>query len=331
MKKSKPTTSKLSIVIPLKVNRIKDIEGMVECLGELTSQKQTNNQIIREIIIVNDCSLKIFHAIDEEVQRFPLIRNVKLPIEVKTGLNGKLNALEYSLRFIDSNYVLFMDDDCRPSLEFLKNAIEQFDKYSCFKCMVSYKNPTIFDEINLCGIYIINLLCSDKQFWGHLFFNRTHLLQVNLPSKDVLFDDLAIYLQFKKNGLKTGYESSNCMDIISNTNASHFFQQRIRYAYENLAYPLRFFLFLITLPTILLTTILLEIKAGLLLFMLLNLFLILIAAMGQVVYSKCKTPSITFILAPLWFWFYPIMSWLALFLRMISGVRFGENMIKKAV
>ena len=63
----------------------------------------------------------------------------------------------------------------------------------------------------------------------------------------------------------------------------------------------------------------------------LSMAVLLLAFIGQMIYGKKNVPRFSFLLSPIWFWFYPFTSWIAIVKYFSGGVMFGGRKIKKAL
>jgi cellulose synthase/poly-beta-1,6-N-acetylglucosamine synthase-like glycosyltransferase len=317
---------KLSVVVPIKVNQICKIADLKEYLSYMCENIFDD----QEIIIIDDSSedvstvLKSWFNCDQ-------VKYFFLPEKYKTGLNGKLNALEYALNIAEGEYIFYMDDDCRPSIRLFNDLYKYFDVHECFRCMSAYERPNFADLINLCGLFVINCIDPRKQFWGHIIINRNTLISLGIPDKDILFDDFAVDFKFRQSGKNIGYVKNIAVNMISNTTVKAFFQQRVRYAYENMVYPSRFIFFLSIIPLLVMISFLFGIFYTLLLIVVFTILTWTVAATGQIIYGAGRVPIFTFLAAPIWFWFYPITSWFALFYFFYGGIKFGGKQIRKVI
>lgn len=317
----------LSIIVPVKVNDLKLLKGFKKCFLKLSP-----NSWNYEVVIIDDSSKYIFDEIHKWFGRSK-IKHLKPGRKYFSGNNNKLNSIEAAIDKSKGKYILLMDDDCRPSEIFVTNFIKNIkdDKWDCFRCMISYKHYGLIEIMNMASILFINVTCAHKQFWGNIGFRKDLLKTIGFPNKDILFDELAIDLLFRKNGKRIIYFSDLFIDMESTTTLKIYFEQRLRYAYENIAYPLRFSLSLIIIP--LMYFIIIEKGSIFLLITLITIiiaFLILTGFIGQLIYGD-NIPKYTFLFTPLWFLPYPLFSWLALFVYVTGGIYFGGNRIRRVV
>lgn len=321
----------ISIIIPIKVDDPRRVEGLEACLKKLARDSEML-EASYEVIIVDTSTPTAYEQIDSWFRGTPIVHFCPSD-RWRTGANDKLNSIEAALDIANGKTVLLIDDDCRPTADILKSMIPYLNIYDSLRFMVSYKSPTILDMLNACGIFLVNIVCEHKQFWGNIAFRRQMLQEAGFPSKDVLFDELAFDLVFRRTDRRIGYVTSIAIPMVQNSGKKEFLSQRVRYAYENLAYPGRFMLFLLILPIIT--------GAGLfaqswtlisLIIVAITLAVVTTTLIGQLGYSCDRYPKATFLLSPIWFWFYPFTTWVALF-KYISGngISFGGRIIRKPV
>lgn len=323
----------LSIIFPIKVDLIDKIEGLVESILSLYVD---GGYDLLEILIVNDSPNHIFLSLDLLLNNARLggvVRHLKPNKIYFTGLNNKLNSIHSALYYAQGKYVLLLDDDSRPCLQSILVLIDrlQTDLWDCFRCSVHYRKYLFIDLLNMSSILFINAISPDKQFWGNIGFNRKKLLQLGFPNKNVLFDELAIYRKFNQRK-RVAYFDDISIEMVSTTSIGKFLKQRVRYAYENMAYPLRFFISLMILPVMLY---LLWVSNGSFkfFFTFLSIFIlgvIIVGLIGQCRYGT-KLPLWTFLFTPLWYSSYIICSWLAIIAYFFGGIQFGGSKIRHVI
>lgn len=317
----------ISILIPIKVHNINSLDGFRECYIKLLS---ASLDFDLQIVMVDESPAKIFKLIDGWFCHDKRVLHRHPDAKVMDGLNDKLNGVYDSLSHLKYCNVVLVDDHYRVTARTLSELIPSFATYDCFKCMVRFSSFKITALIELCGIFIINIVHPYRQFFGHLCFNREVLKEVGFPSRDVLFDELALEVQFRKSLKKVGYEAAIFLEVIQDTTWRKFLEQRVRYAYENLAFPFRFTFFLCVLPVHAVLGFF-ESELALGLAIIVTAMFLAIALLGQIRYGRLSCPPWTFLFASAWFWFYPFTSWLAVLKKCTGGVYFGEKKIKKAV
>lgn len=315
----------LSIIVPIKIDDISLLRGFKECFLKLSAHMQNY-----EILIVDDNPKDIY----DEIHRWFVntkIKHFRPARKYFTGANNKLNSIEAGINESKGEYILLIDDDCRPEVDFVSNFIKRLrkDKPDCFRCIIHFKHYGLLELMDISSILFINIVCTHKQFWGNIGFRKSTLETVGYPNKNVLFDELAFYLKFHKTKKKIKYYSDISITMEPGNTLKTYFEQRLRYAYENIAYPLRFLVSLTILPIVLL---LLSYKNSWSWIFVLGVFASILGAgfLGQLLYGK-HMPKFTFLYTPLWFLPYPLFSWLSIMAYFTGGIGFGGSKIRRVV
>lgn len=321
-------TEGISIVIPIKVASLASLAGLRECLAKLLAHSFPFEV---EIIIADESPKGVFAAIDAWFLHEARVAHICPRREIRTGKNDKLNGIYDALNFVNYDYVVLVDDHYRLSVSNLDQVISLFGEYDCFKCMVNFDQMKITSLVDVCGIFIINLLHPYKQFCGHLCFNSQTIKEIGFPSRDMLFDELGMELQFRKHEKKVHFAGNIFLNAVQKITWKRFFEQRLRYAYENFAFPFRFTLFLAILPLIFACAAHAGTAAALGLVALMTFAVMGLCLVGQIKYRQGQFPIWTFLLSPIWFWFYPFTTWMAVVYRLRGGVSFGGRKLVRAV
>lgn len=317
----------MSIVIPIKVSSLTSLAGLRECLAKLLSHPFPFEL---EVIITDESPDDVFAAIDGWFQHEPRVTHICPRDECRTGRNDKLNGIYDAMNHVSYDYIVLVDDHYRLSVDNLDQILSLFGEYDCFKCMVDFDQTRISSLVDVCGIFIINMLHPYRQFCGHLCFNLQTIKEIGFPSRDMLFDELGMELQFRKHQKKVHFADKIFFEAVQKISWKRFFEQRLRYAYENFAFPLRFSLFLCVLPLILACALIGK-SFAIGFIVLLTLAVVCLGLVGQIKYRQGRFPVWTFLLSPVWFWFYPFTTWLAIVYRLRGGVKFGGRKILRAV
>lgn len=317
----------LSIIIPVKIGFGKDVIEFVKYIHYLSDQ-MTHYEY--EIIISNESDDEVFDYINNEMKNRTKVKHIMPDPTYRTGANDKLNGIYAALEYCTYEKILLIDDHYRVSKNTLEQLIPFYEIYDCFKMMPKFDKFPVSALLDLCGMYIINILDPKKQYCGHLCFNKTHITKFGFPSRDSLFDELAIETHLKKNKCSTGYLKNVALEAVQNISTKRFWEQRIRYAYENMALPIRFAIYLSILP-ILISLLIMNPLLAVCFAISLSMAVLLLAFIGQMIYGKKNVPRFSFLLSPIWFWFYPFTSWIAIVKYFSGGVMFGGRKIKKAL
>lgn len=319
----------LCLIIPLKLSNIKLLQNLGIFYSQLAAD--CDEQAFSVQIIIADSSDNNIHNILAQQITHSNVLHIIPKQQYHTGKNNKLNNIHAALAQAQSEYIVLLDDDMRPSLIALKAIRNNFNQYDFFRCMVCFCNPNFYDLIDLAGIYFVNVISKYKQFWGNLCFKKSLLNSYNFPNKDMLFDDFGLELHCRKQSINNCYQINPPLPILGSLRTfKKFVEQRIRYAYENLAFPMRFVSFLLLIPLFFLGINFIPI-ATCSVFLCLNITLLSLTYYGQQLYGKQNNKHLTWCYILLWFWIYPISSWVALIYRLTGGIYFGGNKLKKNI
>ena len=195
--------------------------------------------------------------------------------------------------------------------------------------MPTFETSSLSVMIDLCGIYIVNITNKSKQFCGHLAFKKSIYDLYDMPNCDSLFDELAFEKPFRDNKLSIGFIKDIQLEAVQKISFKKFMEQRVRYAYENFAFPHRFALHLSIIPLLVIIT-MFNVRYMVGFICSLNISLVILGLIGQMMYKSKNSPKYTFLLSPIWFWFYPFTSWIAVSLFITGGVTFGGRKVRKA-
>jgi hypothetical protein len=316
----------ISIIVPIKVPNVSYLSGFAESYNRLLSSEHLQDL---QIIIANDSSPEIYETVASWFSTSKVI-HFRPSTDEKIGANDKVNSIFAAMEHVTSEEVLLLDDDFRPSVDSIRRFRAALRNYSCIKSMVTYIDPSFSDLINGCGIFILNLVHSERQFCGHLGFKLRDIREVGMPNPHGLFDELAFERQFKRAGKTIGFEPQIFLELVTH-GTGKFLEQRVRYAYENMAYPFRFGLFLSVLPIIVLAMVLSNFYTALFFVLALTLIVLVITLIGQLSFGADKFPRYTWLFGPVWFWFYPFTTWVALVCYIRGGIWFGGRQVRRAI
>ena len=316
----------ISVIIPIKTNIN---EGLLEFIEHYKGLSNELNNDACEIIIADGSDSNSFEFIDRNLQEQINIKHITLEEEIRTGDNDKLNGVYAALKQAKYDKILLIDDHFRISRNTIINLNEYFDRYDCFKAMPGFNAFPYSVLVDLAGIFIVNLLDYRKQYTGHLAFRKEHYIASGFPSRDALFDEYTMENHLRKNGYKAGFIRNFGIEAKQDITFNKFLEQRVRYAYENIAMPIRFIFHLSLLP-IMLFLLITDVKTSFIIFLLLTLIATVSGLIGQLKYGRTIAPKYTFLFSSIWFWFYPITTWIALYKFFTGGIFFGGKKIKKA-
>jgi len=318
----------LTIIIPINVAHLGPIEGLSGCYVDLLGR--LSHDFPMEVILVDSSSPEIFQCIELQLAG-TVIQHLRTPDSFKCGKNDKLNNISYGLSVSTGKSIAIFDDDLRPTSENIRTLIACLHEFDFLKCMVNFPNASIFDLVDLSGIYIVNLLSKHRQFWANFCFRRELILGTGFPCKDVLFDELAFEMKFRTVTNNHCYLIAPSIPMHSFRCFPKFLEQRVRYAYENLAYPMRSLIFLSLVPLAAAILCLRGVLALCLFISVITVIVLALSRLGEFRYGSIYQQRSVWIYAPIWFWFYPFTTWIAVYLWCIGGIRFGNSLIRRAV
>lgn len=317
----------LSVIIPIKLAFGIDVLDFVNYIKKLSKQMSSYRY---EIIISDESGYEVFDYINKELESCSKIKHIVPKDEYRTGENDKLNGIYAALEYCTYDKILLVDDHYRVSKDTIEKIVPLYKTYDCFKMMPKFNAFPFSALIDLCGMFVVNMVDYRKQYCGHLCFKKKHIIKYGFPSRDSLFDELAIEEHLRKNKCSIGYIKDITLEAVQNITVKRFWEQRVRYAYENMAIPIRFVMFLMILPLLFVLQIINPLFSALFALSI-STIVLLIAFIGQIIYGQNNVPRFSFLLSPIWFWFYPFTSWIALAKYMLGGVMFGGRKIKKAL
>ncbi|CAM3772622.1 glycosyltransferase [Mesobacillus zeae] len=317
---------KISIIIPIKSTLNKDLRDFTNYIISLSSQLQKTES---QIIIADESELASHLFMKEKFKNRSNISHIIPDDEIRTGANDKLNGIYAALKYVRYDNILLVDDHYRITYSTLQRLANYFNQYDCFKGTPKFDAFPFSVKIDLCGLFIVNMLDYRKQYSGHLAFKKKLIDEHGFPDRDALFDEFAMEKHFRKNQYSIGYIREASLEATQSISMKKFLEQRVRYAYENIAFPIRFVFFLSILPLLLLLLITnnllpLYFAAAL------TIGAMSVSFIGQLKYGKGIVPRHTFLYSAIWFWFYPFTSWLSIYKYFTGGVEFGGNKVRKA-
>jgi hypothetical protein len=246
-------------------------------------------------------------------------------------VNDKLNNVVTALRWSNSNAICLFDDDARPTFGTIKQIIANLQHVDCVRAMVHYEQPNIIDLIDIAGIFIVNMLSRRKQFWGNISFRRDAISPSFYAFHDVLFDELFIETQGLLQPCKFRYQTTPPLEMKGGGRSfGDYLEQRVRYAYEDLAQPKKAMFGFVLVPVTALVWSRFGPAGVLTCYSAIAMFCLLVGAIGSLIYTRDNRNRVAALLGPVWFLPYGITMWIALFKRLTGkGIRFGRSIIRK--
>lgn len=321
----------LDIVVPVRLSSPERTLQIVRCYDDLMTRCLEANLDVRVIIVAGsfDVFVTIIGAAALNRTTFLVLR-APAP-SADSPQNGKLVNVSAAIALASSDSILVCDDDARPTLRAVTAICDTLSTVDHVRLSVRYGAPSLFDLIDLSGIFVVNFCSPEKQFWGHFGFRLSALQKCGGLPLDVLFDELAVYRRLRNAGFTSVYSTNTAMDMISHRDLREFMSQRLRYAYENFAYPLRFVVTLSILPLLVGVERAFGRIEALISAVAVSGLVAALACLGQSRYDRGRHSKWAWLWAPLWFWFYPVLSWVALGMRSVGGVRFGTERLSRAI
>ncbi|MCC9022353.1 glycosyltransferase [Bacillus nakamurai] len=317
----------VSIIIPIKVNSIDEVYiDFINYIVDFSSNVLTRDV---EIIIANGSSKNNYIFANEHLKHLKNVIHFIPHRSIRTGDNDKLNGIYSALMYTKYENILLVDDHYRVSSETLAEILKYYEKYDCFKFMPKLHRYPHSALIDTCGMFIVNVLDSRKQYCGHLAFKKRLYSEWGFINRDSLFDEFAMEKHLRKKGSSVGFIKDIALEAKQEIPLSKFLEQRVRYAYENFATPFRFTFFATILPLLILLS-LIDMNYSLTLASFLTSSIIVISIVGQFIYGRHITPWYTSLYSPIWFWFYPFTTWIAIYKYLTGGIMFGGNNIRRA-
>ncbi|KFN11174.1 glycosyltransferase [Paenibacillus macerans] len=314
----------VSIIIPIKTIKDENLDNFIEYINTFAQQIRED---CCQIVIANESPCDVFKYMDFYIGKYSHIIHFIPSYKNRDGDNDKLNGIYSALEYIVHDKILLLDDHFRITRDTLVKLTKSFDEYDCFKTMPNFDNYSPDVLIDMCGLFFVNITDFRKQYCGHLAFRKEHISKIGFPNRDALFDEFTIENHFRRHKYSIGFIKDLSIEATQKISQKKFFEQRIRYAYENLALPIRFIIHAIILP-VLIILLIVSPKFASVVTLMITFGVLIITLIGQLIYGRGLVPSYTFLYSPVWFWFYPFTSWIALYKYITGGVNFGGKKVK---
>lgn len=259
-----------------------------------------------------------------------------LPPEAKSCGNQKLDAIYFAVRIIRDRWkgpfdILLYDDDVRPSASSISATKCLLADYAVVYGLCKLTPCSLLNMIDTAGFYVFNGISSRPQIWANLALADAQLIVWDSLTSDHLYDErYLLEVAREARRMRLAYILSPTLSVHGSKNLISYVTQRLRYAYENLATPSRFLLDLTFLPALFLTAAALGAGIALLFVVLIWASLTAVAAAYRATLPRAsRAPFAVTALSILWYAPYPLLSWLALALRLSVGIRFGPSRVKQ--
>lgn len=278
---------------------------------------------VADVVVVDGSPHDVFarHAAawDGLVTHIPVDADLAVP-------NGKVAGVLTGLRNVRHEAVIIADDDVRyddAAIAAVRRGLEGADVV----CPQNYYAPLPWHAVWDTGRILLNRATSGD--WpGTLGVRRSALAATDGYAGDVLFENLELVRTVTAAGGRVLRADDILVRRIPAT-ASHFWSQRVRQAYDEIARPRRLVVQLSVLPGVLL---LLAVPALRMIPFAIAATTIAIAERGRRMRGgRAVFPAASSLLAPLWVCERAITAWLAMATRVVrGGIPYAGSMLVRA-
>ena len=311
---AKQTTNVLSYVLPYRSTGTENLEDLTAYLEWLTSRA--------EVIVVDGSPAP---AWDEHHRRWSSFLLHIAPRASLRHANGKVDGVITGVEHATHDKVIVADDDVRydeDSLTQMTRLLQDSDLVRPQNYFASHPWHALWDS----GRTLLNRAMG-ADYPGTLGIRRKTFLSAGGYDGDVLFENLELIRTMEEAG---GVSTSPLDLYVARVppDASHFWQQRTRQAYDDLAQPVRLVFFLSLAPAVLAALLSGRKRAvggGV-------IVTIVLAEWGRRRAGGAdRWPAVAAVMSPLWVCERAIYSWLALGNRLLrGGVRYRDERLKIA-
>lgn len=313
------TTAAISIIVPIKVGSIRPLDGFAECYREVLRADEAV-----ELVVADESPPEVFDWLADRLGPLPRTTHFRPENRHPRGANGKLNNVRAAIPHCRGAFVLMVDDDYRPTPGAIAQLRSVLRPGSVVRALTRLSDPGLADLVERAGM-LQGLAIAPYYFCGNLAFDRA-LARPGFPRTDGLFDELAISRELAALGAEAVMVVEPWFPIMPSSRRK-FLQQRIRYAYEHLHNVPRATMYLGVVP-VLLGLLLVAPLAAAGLAAAITLGTVLLALVGQRRYPSLA-PSLTWLLAPVQFWFLPFAIWVAAAFYLTGGMPYGGGRVKR--
>jgi hypothetical protein len=156
--------------------------------------------------------------------------------------------IKSGLKVATGEVIILADDDVELSIESIREIADKIEPNTIMRPMVALNPATLMNYIDQSSIFVVNTTCRDRQFWGILGFHSSMKLHALEAPEDTLFDELSLFRALSPSFVQSEYRTYVVIPCRLDRTVEKFLEQRVRYAYENLAYPLRTVAFATIIP-----------------------------------------------------------------------------------
>ena len=225
-----------SYIMPIRHGKVEDAEGTWAYLRLLSTY-------VREVIVVDGSPPEVFEA-HAAALRGSSVRHVPVDPGLVTPM-GKVGGVLTGLRLAVNECVVIADDDVRYTPETLDRVVTLLEGYHVVRPQ-NYFDPLPWHARYDTARTLLNRLFGGD--WpGTLGVRRSVLRTTDGYDGSAMFENLELVRTVRAVG-GTEVVPLDLFVARRPPSARHFFSQRVRQAYDELARPLRFGLFLAMLP-----------------------------------------------------------------------------------
>ena len=278
---------------------------------------------VREVIMVDGSPPKIFEA-HAAALRGASVRHVPVDPELVTPM-GKVGGVLTGLRLASHERVVIADDDVRYTSDALARVVTLLGRHHIVRPQ-NYFDPLPWHARYDTARTLLNRLFGDD--WpGTLGVRRSAVGAAGGYDGGAMFENLELVRTVRAVG---GTEAVPLDLFVARRppSARHFFSQRVRQAYDELARPLRFGLFLAMLP---LATALVMRGCWTALGVAVGASVVLAEAGRRRGGGTAVFPATASLLTPAWLAERAACVWLALGARLfLGGIPYGDSVLRLA-
>ncbi|HEX6457188.1 MAG TPA: glycosyltransferase family 2 protein [Solirubrobacterales bacterium] len=305
----------LSYVVPIRWRDGAQREELAEYLGRIAPH-------CAEVIVVDGSAGEVFAA--NAAAFSPHATHVP-PAAGEEWLMGKVAGVRTGVGLASCERVVIADDDVRYEPEALRRVVALLDDHDLVRPQNYFDRLPWHARWDTARTLLNRSLGRD--YPGTLAVRRSRMLAMGMYDGDVLFENLELIRTVRAHG---GSVASPLDLYVARVppSAVHFWGQRTRQAYDDLALPLRMALWLAVAPSVLIAV--RRRKPA-------PVFAFAAPAIAAAEWGRRRAggravfPATSSLLAPLWIVERGVCAWLAVLQRLrFGGVRYGDSVIPTA-
>ena len=249
---------------------------------------------------------------------------------------GTLNANRKTLNVLTGldrargRAIILMDDDTRPTVDQLRDIAAQLPLGGMLRPMVKVLPRSIINDIDQVAVLLVNVLSKDRQFWAMMAISSLCIAVAKSMPVDTIFDELTMHRTLVKSGATWVYASGVAVISTPQRSLPKFFEQRFRYTYENLAYPIRSVTLAAIMPILLLIAETAGALSTIVIVFLIGCASVVAAGLGWAEFGRRHSiPFVVCFGAPIWVLYNATFIWPAIVLRFTVGLQFAGGQLKR--